>query len=260
VACSQTLALLHGYLDGELDAVRSAEFERHLETCSQCAAQLAAQENLRTSLKSAQLYEKAPAGLAQKIERQIDAAAEGPDTRRLKFRPAAGRLQWWRMTMALTAAAVVGAVAYFGVMKLATVRSGPQTAIVAEAIDAHIRSLQPGHLTDVLSTDQHTVKPWFDGKLDYIPPVKDEAENGYPLMGGRLDALGGRTVAALVYGRRKHLINVFAWPAGDNEAEPRMNGSRNGYQWMYWKNGGLEFCAVSDVSEADLRELVELLQ
>lgn len=259
MACSQTQTLLHGYLDGELDAVRSAEFERHLEICSQCAAQLAAQENLRTSLKSAQLYEKTPAGLAQKIARQLDAAAEIPESRRTKFRPA-GWLQWWKMATALVTAAIIGSVAYFGVTKLVTARSGPQNVIVAEAIDAHIRSLQPGHLTDVLSTDQHTVKPWFDGKLDYIPPVKDEAENGYPLMGGRLDALGGRTVAALVYGRRKHLISVFAWPGGDNEAELRRNGSHNGYQWVYWKKGALEFCAISDVSEADLRELVELLQ
>jgi len=259
VACSQTLMLLHGYLDGELDAVRSAEFERHLEGCSQCAAELAAQEHLRTSLKSAQLYEKPPAGLAQKIARQIDAAAESSQTRRPRFRPAAW-MQWWRMATALATAVIVGSVAYFGVTKLLTVPSGPQTALVAEAIDAHIRSLQPGHLTDVVSTDQHTVKPWFDGKLDYIPPVKDEAENGYPLMGGRLDALGGRSVAALVYGRRKHLINVFAWPAGDNEAEPRMNGSHHGYQWIYWKKGGLQFCAVSDVSEPDLREFVDLLK
>ena len=258
MACSQTLALLHGYLDGELDAVRSAEFERHLENCSQCAAQLSAQESLRTALKSAQLYEKAPAGLAQKIGRQIDAAAKTTETPRPFW--AAGWLQWWRMTTALATAVIVASVAYLGVTKLLAVRNGPQTAIVAEAVDAHIRSLQPGHLADVISTDQHTVKPWFDGKLDYIPPVKDEAENGYPLMGGRLDALGGRSVAALVYGRRKHLINVFAWPASDNEAGPRMQGSHTGYQWIYWQKGGLEFCAVSDVSEADLRELVELLQ
>src|SRR5262249_5281905 len=154
---------------------------------------------------------------------------------------------------------IVGAIAYFGVARLSR-QSSPETVIVAEAIDAHIRALQPGHLTDVLSTDQHTVKPWFDGKLDYIPPVKDESENGFPLLGGRLDVLGGKTVAALVYGRRKHTINVFVWPASDIDLQSRGTGTRNGYQWIYWKNGGLEFCAVSDVSDSDLRELAELLQ
>jgi len=253
VACDLTRTLLHGYLDSELDAQRSAEFEQHLETCTQCAAQLEAQEGLRATLKSAQLYETAPAGLARKVARQIDAARQSEE--RTTWWPA-----WWRTMALATAAVLVGAVASFFAYKTVKVNTSPQNAIIAEAIDAHIRSLQPAHLMDVESTDQHTVKPWFDGKLDYIPPVKDEAESGFPLIGGRLDALGGRSVAALVYGRRKHLINVFAWPATDNEVQARESGSRNGYQWLYWKKGGMEFCAVSDVSEGDLRELVELLQ
>jgi len=253
VACELTRTLLHGYLDGELDAVRSAEFEQHLETCTQCSGQLEAQEGLRASLQAAQLYEAAPAGLARKVSRQIEATGQHDERR--NWWPA-----WWRPVALATTAVLVGAVASFLAYNTTKPNSSPQTAIIAEAIDAHIRSLQPAHLTDVESTDQHTVKPWFDGKLDYIPPVKDEAENGFPLIGGRLDALGGRSVAALVYGRRKHLINVFAWPAPDNEPEARESGSRNGYQWIYWKNRGMEFCAVSDVSEGDLRELVELLQ
>jgi mycothiol system anti-sigma-R factor len=255
VACEQNRALLHGYLDGELDAVRSAEFEQHVETCPQCAAQLEDQERLRSRLNTSQLYEKAPAGLAERVTRQIEAV------RRDDARATSGSFwpAWWRLAALATAAVVLGAVASLYVFR-ATRNASAETAIVAEAIDAHLRALQPGHLTDVESTDQHTVKPWFDGKLDFVPPVKDQAENGFPLLGGRLDALGGRSVAALVYGRRKHLINVFVWPAADNHPEPRANGSRNGYQWIYWKKGGMEFCAVSDVSEGDLRELVELLQ
>ena len=253
MACEQTRTLLHGYLDGELDAMRSAEFEQHLETCTQCAAQLEAQEGLRSSLKSAQLYETAPAGLARKVARQIDATRHSAE--RTAWLPA-----WWRTLALATAAVFVGAVTSFFAYQTLRPNSKPQTAIIAEAIDAHIRSLQPAHLTDVESTDQHTVKPWFDGKLDYIPPVKDQAENGFPLIGGRLDALGGRSVAALVYGRRKHLINVFVWPPTDNEVQRPQSGSHNGYQWIYWKQDGLEFCAVSDVSEGDLRVLVELLQ
>ena len=255
--CELTNALLHGYLDGELDAVRSAEFEQHLAACAQCTAELEAQESLRGALKWGQLYEKAPAGLAQRVARQIAAVERGDAGASYGwFWPA-----WLRRTATLaTVAVVVGAVASFFAYQTLRQSSSPETAIVAEAIDAHLRALQPGHLTDVESTDQHTVKPWFDGKLDFVPPVKDEAEKGFPLVGGRLDALGGRSVAALVYGRRKHVINVFVWPAADSEQEPRANGSRNGYQWINWKTGGMEFFAVSDVSEGDLRELVELLQ
>ena len=254
MGCEQTRVLLHGYLDGELDAARSTEFERHLETCSQCAAQLESEERLRASLKTGLLYENAPPGLALRVSRQIDAAQQRTTL------PWPWRVSMVRMAVLAAAALVAGGVASFLVFKMARSTVSAETPLVAEAIDAHIRSLQPGHLTDVASTDQHTVKPWFDGKLDYVPPVKDEGENGFPLVGGRLDALGGHTVAALVYGRRQHFVNVFAWPASDSDPEPRSRGTRNGFQWIYWKSGGMEFCAVSDVSEADLRELVDFLQ
>jgi anti-sigma factor RsiW len=129
----------------------------------------------------------------------------------------------------------------------------------AELIDAHVRSLQPGHLTDVQSTDQHTVKPWFDGKLDFIPPVGDFSAQGFPLLGGRLDVIEGRNVAALVYGRRKHLINLFVWPEGKDPAVSG-EGSRQGYNWLSWRAGDMQFCLVSDVSLTDLRELQQLVQ
>jgi anti-sigma factor RsiW len=128
----------------------------------------------------------------------------------------------------------------------------------AEMIDAHLRSLQAGHLTDVTSTDQHTVKPWFDGKLDFAPPVRDFANDGFPLQGGRLDVLRGRAVAALVYGRRKHIVNVFVWPSSEPDVAPR-EGSKLGYQWMEWRKGGMEFCAVSDTSATDLEQLQRLI-
>jgi anti-sigma factor RsiW len=125
-------------------------------------------------------------------------------------------------------------------------------------VDAHLRSLQPGHLEDVQSTDQHTVKPWFDGKLDFAPPVHDFVKEGFPLQGGRLDVVHGRTVAVLVYARRKHLINVFVWPTTEPDSEP-LSGSQLGYHWMDWRKSGMEMCAVSDVSPDDLAELQHLL-
>ena len=119
--------------------------------------------------------------------------------------------------------------------------------------------MQPGHLTDVVSTDQHTVKPWFDGKLDFAPPVRDFASEGFPLQGGRLDVVRGRTVAVLVYGRRKHTINVFIWPTSEKDESPR-SGSQLGYNWVDWRKAGMELCAVSDVSSADLNELQRLIE
>jgi anti-sigma factor RsiW len=132
-----------------------------------------------------------------------------------------------------------------------------ETMMASKIVDAHLRSLQPGHLEDVISTDQHTVKPWFDGKIDFAPPVRDFTEQGYPLQGGRLDVVDNRTVAALVYGRRKHVVNVFIWPTSEKDAAPR-TGSIQGYQWIDWRKQGMEFYAVSDASAPDLNQLQRL--
>jgi anti-sigma factor RsiW len=134
------------------------------------------------------------------------------------------------------------------------------TRITAALVDAHVRSLQPGHLTDVVSSDQHTVKPWFDGKLDFIPPVSAYAAQGFPLLGGRLDVVDLHNVAALVYGRRKHVINLFIWPARDAPRLSDNSGTRQGYHWLTWQADDMQYCLVSDVAPGDLRELEELLR
>jgi len=130
--------------------------------------------------------------------------------------------------------------------------------VVGQVLDAHLRSLQLTHLIDVASTDQHTVKPWFVGKLDFAPAVVDLASDGFPLVGGRLDVVGGQSVAALVYARRKHVINVFVWPSEKSNAALR-SGAERGYTWIRWTRGGLRFWAVSDVAAADLEEFARLL-
>lgn len=251
MSCELPRTMIHGYLDGELDAVRAAEFERHLEQCPECVTALESQESLRSSLQRAELYEKAPAELRQKVLSSLRPAA-GP----IPFvapRRRAAVAQW------LAIAAVLLLLLYSGWRLFPGLgQKNDQTALAAQIVDAHLRSLEPGHLTDVISTDQHTVKPWFDGKLDFAPPVQDFAADGFPLTGGRLDVVGGRTVAALVYGRRKHFVNVFIWPSNNPDAPPS-SGAQQGYHWITWQKNGMAYWAVSDTAAADLDELQRLL-
>jgi mycothiol system anti-sigma-R factor len=247
MSCDFCGTLLHAYFDGELDAVRAAEFERHLESCRECTATLGAAESMRSSLQRAQLYEAAPPELRKRIRAEVKVSTAGTS---------ASPVAAWRWLAAAAAILLVTGVAWFTVPHFRA--TSPESVTAAEVIDAHIRSLQPGHLTDVASTDQHTVKPWFDGKLDFVPPVHDFMDEGFPLLGGRLDVLGERNVAALVYGRRKHFVNVFVWPTKEADTPIHPPGSRQGYQWVHWRHEGMEFCAVSDVSAQDLHELAQL--
>jgi len=249
VACELTQTVLHGYLDGELDAARAADFERHLISCHDCVAALEVNENLRSSLQRAGLYERAPAALRQRLEAQIGGST------RSSVSPIRYPAPWRWLAVAATFL-----IAVFLGWRLAPLMHGSrgETALASAIVDAHLRSLQPGHLEDVQSTDQHTVKPWFDGKLDFAPPVHDFVGEGFPLQGGRLDVVHGRTVAVLVYARRKHLINVFVWPTSEPDSEP-LSGSQLGYHWVDWRKGGMEMCAVSDVNPDDLAEIQHLL-
>lgn len=244
MSCELSRTTVHGYIDGELDAVRAAEFERHAEGCAECRVSLEQLESLHRRIQQNQLYETASARLRQQLRADLPAREPDASTRR-----------WY--VMPVFAAAIITAVFWLAISLVQTHTHAAQ--IAAELVDAHIRSLQPGHLTDVESTDQHTVKPWFDGKLDFIPPVQDYSGQGFPLVGGRLDAADGRTVAALVYGRRKHLINLFAWPEKTASAGFSSSGSSRGYQWLMWHTGDMRFCLVSDTSLSDLEQLRELI-
>lgn len=250
MSCDVARTILHGYLDGELDAVRAAEFERHLENCHECMTTLDAQESLRSSLRHSVLYERAPASLRQKIRADLHAAPGVAAVPLPSHYPAN-----WRL-FAVAASFLI--LIFVGWRVLSSLRGNDDKAVLtAEIVDAHLRSLQLNHLTDVASTDQHTVKPWFDGKLDFSPPVRDFAAQGFPLLGGRIDVLHARTVAALVYGRRKHVINVFVWPAREPDAAPR-SGTNLGYHWIDWRKGGMEVYAISDVAANDLDAFAQL--
>jgi len=250
VACELSQNQLHAYFDGELDALSAASFEKHLESCPDCKRQLEAEQSLRHSLQQADLYDCAPSSLREKLHTRAGEAA--PIPMRAQGKP----ISWSWLAIAATVllALIVGWRQFSRV-------SGPSSTqlIASTLVDAHLRSLQPGHLTDVESTDQHTVKPWFDGRLDFAPPVQDFPADGFLLLGGRLDVVQGRTVAALVYGRRKHIINVFV-----EQSQPgrpwRGSGSTQGYQWLAWQADGFSLCAISDVSSTDLDTLKQLFQ
>ena len=248
--CDLTQTTLHGYCDGELDAVRAAEFEHHLEDCRECRISLEETQALRIRLQRSDLYEHTSPQLRQRIEKQLDLTKT-----EMQGSVWAGSRRWLMVpALAIAAVVIIAVFARFPLRPRVLA-----TATASELIDAHVRSLQPGHLTDVASTDQHTVKSWFDGKLAFIPPVNDYASQGFPLVGGRLDVLNGRSVAALVYARRKHLVNVFVWPALEGEANLYGWGSRDGYNWGMWQAGDMRFCIVSDATQNDLRELQQLI-
>ncbi len=247
--CELRSKSLHGYLDGELDAVRAAEFERHLETCPECLAELESQESLRATMQQAQLRERATPALRRKVLQSLPKPASSP----FRF---ANIFAWQWLPVAAMLLLLLGGSAWW---MLGGRAGNGQPDLTAEVIDAHLRSLQPGHLVDVQSTDQHTVKPWFNGKVDFAVPVRDFVDEGFPLQGGRLDVIHGRTVATLIYGRRKHEVNVFVWPETSAPDEAARASSTRGYQTISWRKGGMEFWAVSDLAMPDLENLQKLI-
>ena len=251
MACEGEGRLLQGYFDGELDLVRSVEFEEHLTTCPDCANELREQQAMRESLRSSNLYHRAPESLRTRIRAELPGGTVQP---KLITMPRRRAVEWLAVAAAVAIAFVLGARVIPNV-------GGPRQSdlLTQEIVASHIRSLQPGHLFDVQSTDQHTVKPWFDGKLDFAPPVTDLAGQGFPLVGGRLDYLDNRDVAALVYQRQKHLINVFIWPVESKPTKVPATQTMQGYNLMFWWRDNMYFCAASDLNVAELRQFADLL-
>ena len=246
--CEFSPTTVHGYIDGELDAVRAGEFERHVESCEECRRTLEQIEQLQTQMRRVDLYERASPQLVQRIRTEL--ALDRVE------KPA--RMPFWRSFLmpALSLAAVT--VVFLAALFLVRPHTQP-AQITAELVDAHVRSLQPGHLMDVISTDQHTVKPWFDGKIDFIPPVADFPDKGFNLIGGRLDVVDGHNVAVVIYGRAKHMVDLFAWPTRSGESALDGSGSRQGYNWILWHSGDMTLCLVSDTAPASLQQLKELV-
>lgn len=243
--CPDVQDLLHPYADGELDLVRHLELEGHLAGCPECAEQEKRLRSLRATLTSPSLYYRAPAALRARIQHAAPAVRA----------PRLGR----RLALAAGVLLLIGASVATGVL-LSGRGSSPDQQLAEWVVADHIRSLQVDHLTDVASTDQHTVKPWFQGKLDFALPVPDLAPQGYVLSGGRLDYLPERSVAALVYLRRSHAINLFTWPAAGDEEQPVRALSRQGFHVRHWLKSGMTWWAVSDLNDEELDEFVRLFQ
>jgi anti-sigma factor RsiW len=247
MTCQEIQRLLDPYSDGELDLVRQLEIDEHLTTCTTCAQQERQLKSLRETLSSPSLYYAAPAGLRASL--QLSTPASAPERRR----------SWRQLTAMAAGILLLIGVTLTGILVLRArnaVDGGLENWIVA----AHARSLQVNHLTDVVSTDRHTVKPWFQNKLDFSPQVPDLSAQGFTLSGGRLDYLADRPVAALVYQRGKHAINVFTWPATNDGEQPVRNFSRQGFHIRVWQRSGMVYWAISDLNDAELDQFVRDLR
>jgi anti-sigma factor RsiW len=246
--CQQVQQLIHAHTDGELDLVTTLQMDEHLGGCPGCEREYTNQQTLRVVIRDAAPYHRAPA----KLRQQVSAGVRRTGPRRL-ITPA-----WWRR---LAVAAALG-LAFTGTMRfwMPTTRVDGDESAVQEILSGHIRSLMGQHLTDIASTNQHNVKPWFAGKLDFSPPVKDLTDRGFSLAGGRLDYLDNRPVAALVYHRRQHVINLFIWPSTAGVQSNERLITRQGYHVIRWTQDGMLCAAVSDINPAELGEFARVLQ
>jgi len=249
--CADSEILLHALIDNELDAGHARELEAHLITCAACTEKLQAFRAMRAAVADAKLKEAAPASLRGRIEAVLPAPSAQIIAPRQLSRPS--RRTFFGGFAA--GAALSGAIAA-GVV-LAVIREDGEQTIAGEIASAHVRSLQPGHLMDVETSDRHTVKPWFNGKLDVAPPVIDLTAQGFTLLGGRLDYVDGEPVAAIVYQRRKHVINLFVAQRLGAAGSGTKMVTVQGYNMRHWSESGLDFWAVSDIAAAELDEFVQ---
>ena len=243
MTCLEAEPLLNAYLDGELDLPGVLNAEHHLSGCQACAAYYSSLEHVREEIGAADLTYRPSRGL----ERRIESAGRR-----------SGSSSWWnnawRNTSVLAAATAAALVLFFMVPRTNVARNSERR----EILDNHLRSLMPDHLVDVPSSDRHTVKPWFQGKTSFSPPVPDLTASGFLLAGGRLEVIRQRPAAAIVYKRREHIINLYVVPADGLQAKPSAE-EIDGYHFVRWAENGLSYAAVSDLNAAELRTFADLI-
>ena len=248
--CKETQVWLHGYIDGQLDLAQSVDVERHLAECAKCSRIGDNHRILQDSIREAGLEFRCPDRLRSNIESAIRHERGGRVARRIIPR------RWVAIAASLL---VVGSISWLAMRSV----SGPSVDDrIAQQVRcrSHVRSLLADHLTDVASSDRHTVKPWFAGKLDFAPAVVDLSSEGFPLVGGRLDYFEHRPVAALVYHRRKHVINLFIWPSDHARTSALQSATSQGYQIVRCTDDGATYWAVSDLNGSELREFMQLIR
>ncbi len=240
-ACVDQELLLGGLIDNELDAANVAMVEAHVARCDGCREELERMQALRNLLRSDGVRHTAPETLTRRIAAMPELAPRAANDNRI--------LRW-------LGPGVAGALAASLAMTM-FIPPSADTVVDQEIVSSHVRSLQPGHLTDVQTTNQHIVKPWFNGKIDFSPPVPELADVGFPLAGGRLDSIDGKTVAAIVYHRRLHTVNLYVWPAKDAAERSFV---KDGFAVTEWSRNGLRYAAVSDIPPAEVRQFHQLFQ
>ncbi len=252
MTCEEAETLLHALLDDELDAGHARDVEAHVATCPRCSVQLRQFRALRTAMSAAELRFSAPASLRARVEAIVPAAPATVPAARYPVSSRRTLLKGFALGSVLSGALAAS-------LMITVMRSDQDQRILGDVVSAHLRSLQVEHLTDVQTSDQHTVKPWFNGKLDVAPPVIDLTAQGFTLLGARLDYIEGRAVAAVVYRRRNHVINLFIAQGASSERSPKME-TVQGFKIKFWSEQGLNFWAVSDVNSEELQEFIEKFQ
>jgi anti-sigma factor RsiW len=249
LSCKDTQDWLHGYIDGQLGLMQTVEIERHLAGCTVCSEAVDNQRAMRDSVRAAGLEFHCPDHVRSNIRSAIRRETQGVNA----------KLTIPRRWMAIAASLLLlGSVSLFALQR--TSSELLDDGIVQQVLAGHVRSLLANHLTDVASSDRHTVKPWFAGKLDFAPAVIDLSPEGFPLAGGRLDYLEHRPVAALVYHRRKHVINLFIWPTERATTGLLKLATDHGYQIVHWEEAGNAYWAVSDLNDDELRQFAQLIR
>src|ERR1700682_978271 len=270
--CEEATKLMDGYLDGELDPITSQPIEQHWRHCRNCEQTYETHGSLIHAIGNATPYYKAPAELRERIQsslrKEIVERSKGSGSVPRDVQPLIAKKRPEPQTillgtswnwLALAAAIIFAAIIGWNLLPRLQ-RPEADQFLATQLIASHVRSLMANHLTDVASSDQHTVKPWLDAKLDFAPAVVDLSSEGFPLVGGRLDYLDKRPVAALVYQRRKHFINLFVWPAGAGADRTMKEISHQGYQLLHWLDSEFSYWAVSDISAKELQEFEQLFE
>jgi anti-sigma factor RsiW len=254
--CDDSRIYLPAYLDDELDVAESLRVQGHLAECGDCRRVQDQQVVLRAALRDPSLRAHPSAEFAKRLETAVrKAAKEEARSQRPSWFESSWTFRWVPAAVALMVVAAIGAL-----LVVNRLGSSHEQLIASAVLAGHIRSLQPGHLIDVPSSDRHTVKPWFQGKLDFSPPVPDLSELGWTLVGGRLDYADGRPVAALVYQRRMHNINVFLWPNHGSADDAIREESAQGYQILHWNGAETTYWVVSDLNKVELLDLARTLR